>query len=184
MKNIFIGVCAVLLCGIGCSREQATSVNVFDGPSFGFSGSGRLAQFTVYAPKPSDRIAFPHPDVSTVLWRIRSKRGYFEGDRVNSLHLQYGKVPDGYIQVVPEEREKAPPLSQGKIYSFFAETTDAPTADGYFYIDRSGAKMTTVPDLCIKLLDGHEVRVKCATGELYQEPKDLESVVGTSPHGR
>ncbi len=161
-----------------CNWERPTEVSVGPGPSFALSGSGRLAIFTVYAPRPGERIAYPHPDVASVAWKVKASKGYFQGTHVSGLRLEYGRVPAGYTQVSPSPPQAAPPLPPGAIYSFFAETTDAPVASGYFYVASSGVLAVEVPDLCLTLRNDREVRVKCGTGEQpYEEPADLERFV-------
>ena len=129
--------------------EHPTVVSVHDGPSFTMGGSGQLAGFTVYAPKGSNRIAIADKDDSEIVWQIVATKGYFEGVHVSGLDLNYGKVPSGYTQLVPEESQPAPSLSPGKVYSFWAETTNAPIAAGFFYMDAKGPIQTYIPDLCM-----------------------------------
>lgn len=157
-----------------CNWEKPTSVRVSSGPSFVFSGSGRLASFTVYAPQAGHRIASPNPDVATVVWQIKASKGYFEGTHVEHMQLAYGKLPDGYNQAVPSQSQGPPPLAPGAVYSFFAETTDAPAIGGFFYMSGSRPTQMNVPDLCLKLINSREVAVKCGTNEPYREPTDLE----------
>jgi hypothetical protein len=112
--------------------------------------------------------------VATTIWQIKASGGYFEGARVGGMQLPYGKVPDGYRQTVPEQSQQpiAPP--PGAIYSFFAETTDAPGIGGFFYLGGKGLTQIIVPDLCLKLINGREVSVKCGTNDPYEEPTNLE----------
>jgi hypothetical protein len=176
--KVFLAGMSLLLALSGC-RETPTSVKVGDGPSFALKGSGRLAIFTIYAPQSGQRIAFPHPALASAVWQIRASEGYFKGTRVDGLQLTYGNVPSGYQQLVPGQSQVAPSLSPGAVYSFFAETTDAPIASGYFYIDKSGPVQTEIPDLCAILVEGRKVRANCKLGstEPYQEPADLEKYV-------
>ena len=174
---VLMGSCLYL------ARERPTVVSVNAGPSFRLSGSGQLALFKVYAPKSGSRIAFPHQDDSSVVWQIQATKGYFEGAQVDGLQLTYGKVPDGYTQVVPStpvrgELQPPPPLNPGAVYSFWAETTNAPIADGFFYMDKTEPIQTYVPGLCLTLENGREVRVKCGFGDdrTYREPSNLEEM--------
>jgi hypothetical protein len=162
----------------GC-REIPTSVKVGTGPSFSLGGSGRLATFTVYAPQSGQKIAFPDRDAASVVWQITTSKGYFKGSHVEGLQLTYGKVPDGYEQLVPSQSQAAPPLAPDIAYSFLADTTDAPIASGYFYMGKSGPIQTAIPDLCLMFVQGRKARVKCKlnTAEPYQEPADLERYV-------
>ncbi len=177
-RTVFLAGVSLLLVLSGC-REIPTSVKVRSGPSFALRGSGQLAIFTVYAPQSGQRIAFPHPALASAVWQIRASEGYFKGTHVDGLQLTYGKVPSGYQQLVPVQSQVAPQLSPGAVYSFFAETTDAPIASGYFYMDKSGPIQTEIPDLCAMLVEGRKIRSNCKLGstEPYQEPADLEKYV-------
>ena len=168
-----------LLSALSGCRETPTSVKVGSGPSFALKGSGRLAIFTIYAPQSGQRIAFPHPALASAVWQIKASQGYFKGARADGLQLTYGKVPNGYQQLVPDQSQVAPLLPPGAVYSFFAETTDAPIASGYFYMDKSGPVQTEIPDPCAMLVQGHKVRANCKldSTEPYQEPADLEKYV-------
>ncbi len=159
--------------------ERPTVVSVHDGPSFAMSGSGQLAGFTVYAPKGTNRIAISDKEDSAIIWQIVATKGYFEGVHVSGLGLTYGRVPDGYTQLVPEESLSAPPLSTGLVYSFRAETTNAPIAAGFFYMDAKGPIQTYIPDLCTTRKNGRNVRVRCTFqgDRTYREPANLEEVV-------
>jgi hypothetical protein len=159
--------------------EHPTVVTLSAGPSFTMTGNGQLASFTVYAPHPGNRIAFPQKNDSTAVWEIVATKGYFKGSTVGGLVIQYGRVPPGYSQLVPSESQVAPKLPTGIVYSFSAETTNAPGAGGYFYMDEKGPTLTFVPDLCLTMKDGREVRVKCGfVGDrTYREPMNLAEEV-------
>jgi hypothetical protein len=177
MRAVLACFAAVCLLFFSCTRERATSVAVENGPSFTLEGSGRLASFTVYGPQNGQSIAFPHSDVSVTVWRIEASSGFFEGIPVKGFHIVYGRVPEGYRQVIPAPTQGAPGLNPGIVYSFFAESTNAPVADGYFYLNGSEPIQTTIPDLCIMLSNGHEIRVNCVTKRPYEEPANLLEVV-------
>jgi hypothetical protein len=172
---IFLIACSMRF--LSCSGERPTTVAVGPGLSFSFSGSGRLASFTVYGPRSGQRIALPDLDVASVIWQIKTSKGYFNGARVQDFQLKYGKIPDGYTAVAPSQSQPPPPLAPGAVYSFLAETTDAPIAEGYFFMDGPEPIQTTIPDACLMLANGHEVRVNCTTKQPYQEPTDLEEMV-------
>jgi len=166
-----------LACLVSCSRERPTSVAVGPGPSFSFTGSGRLASFTIYAPQTGQRIALPDSDVASAVWQMRTSKGYFNGSQVDGFHLVYGKAPSGYTVTVPSQSQPGSSLAPGLVYSFLAETTDAPITEGYFFIDGAEPIQTTIPDACLMLVNGHEARVNCTTKQPYQEPSNLEEVV-------
>lgn len=168
---------ASLACTNACNREKPTTIRVSAGPSFILSGSGRLALFTVYAPRAGRRFAPPNPDVAAIMWQLKASKGYFEGSRVEGMQLTYSTVPAGYMQTVPTQPLQPQLPRPGAVYSFFAETTDAPAIGGYFYVGSTGVTEIAVPDLCLKLVNGREVSVKCGTNEPYEEPSDLEKFV-------
>jgi hypothetical protein len=172
---LFCAVCVASL--LSCDLERPTSVAVAPGPSFVFSGSGRLAVFTVYGPRAGERVSYPHQDVSTIIWQIRPSAGYFDGVYVDSFRLTYGAVPQGYTQTVPSQSQVTPRLLPGLVYSFFAETAGAAVKDGFFYMSGTQPVQTVIPDLCLDLVNGHEIRVSCSDKQPYKEPTDLEGVV-------
>jgi hypothetical protein len=162
---------------VSCNVEIPTSVSVHAGPSFEFAGSGRLAKFTVYAPRMGRRIASANAEVSVIIWQIVPSQGYFEGDRVEGMRVVYGTVPRGYVQTIPKASENAkdPPL--GVICAFFAETANAPGVGGAIFMSPTGPVSVDVQGPCLRLINGHEVEVNCKTNEQYQEPNDMEKFV-------
>ena len=170
----------------GCEWEKPTTVRVVSGPSFAFSGSGRLASLTISAPLSGERIAFPCgkllfpcSGLASIVWQIGASSGYLKGARVDGLQVTVGKLPEGYTQTVPSQSSEVPTFPPGAIYAYSAETTNAAGQSGYFYVDKSGTVVAVeVPDLCATLKEGREVRVNCTTKEPFQEPTNLESFVG------
>jgi hypothetical protein len=154
----------------GC--EVPTSVKVGAGPSFSFHGSGRLASFSVYSPQPGHKIATPF-DAKSLTWSIEPLSGEFSGAWVERLRIEYGSPPSGYKQTKPNVGA-ALTLPSGQIYYFFAGTTGAPPAEGFFYMDRGTPVEVRVPDLCQSSFSGDVKALKCGTKEAYTEPNDLE----------
>ena len=171
----FTTLCPILFLALLACREIPTSVRVESGPTFSFRGSGRLASFRIYGPQPGHKIATPF-DNKSVIWRIQPAEGYFKGASVSHLKLAYGSVPERYAQTVPSSRN-APFLPSGLVYYYFAETTDAPPAEGFFYMQGNTPVETKVPGLCQSGFVGDVIALKCGTNEPYQEPKDLEEMV-------
>jgi hypothetical protein len=165
------GLCLMTL--LGC--EVRTSVRLEGGPSFSFGGSGRLASFRVYGPQPGHKIATPF-DAKSLVWRVQPTEGYLKGAQVEQLAIRYGSVPNGYVQTIPSSAT-APGLVAGQVYYFFAETTDAPPAEGFFYMDRTTPILISVPGLCESAFVGDVKPLKCGTTEPFVEPKDLEQFV-------
>jgi len=168
-------VATCLLCCSACEYEVPVSISVGAGPSFAITtGSDRLVTFSVYAPLHGERIAAPHPDVAVVVWEIKAIN---EDSSVEGSRLVYGKIPEGYKQVVPSQSQTPPPLPVGAAYSFYVLPAEAQPLGGYFYMDKTGPIQIRSPDICLTLIKGREARVKCGTNEPYQEPKDLEEMV-------
>ena len=160
-----------LLVLLGC--EVKTSANLGSGPSFSLDGSGHLTSFTVYVPRAGRKIATPN-DAKSEVWSIRPVSS--RGEMVARMNLLYGRVPSGYVQTVPSTGA-APALPSGLVYYFFAETTGAPGAEGFFYMDKTTPIVINVPGLCESAFVGDVKPVKCGTSEAFVEPKDLEKFV-------
>ena len=156
-------------------REIPTSVKVGNGPSFSFHGSGRLASFRIYGPQPGYKIATPF-DAKSVVWRVQPTEGYFKGARVEGLKIEYGSIPVGYTQAIPNSGT-ASALPPGQVYYFFAETTNAPPAEGFFYLDGTTPIGIKVPGLCQSGFVGDVRPLKCGTKEPFAEPSNLEQFV-------
>jgi hypothetical protein len=161
-----------LLTFAGC--EIATSAKLGSGPKFSLDGTGHLASFTIYAPQPGRKIATPN-DTTSEVWSVRVS-GSSRGELVARMDLLYGRVPSGFVQTVPKNGA-ATALVPGLVYYFFAETTGAPGAEGFFYMDKSMPILIQVPGLCESAFVGDVKPVKCGTSESYVEPRDLEEFV-------
>lgn len=159
-------------------REIPTSVRVGSGPSFSLNGSGRLASFRVYGPQPDHKIATPF-DEKSLVWRVQPSEGYLKGVQVKQLEIRYGSVPSGYTQTVPTSGS-ASALPAGQVYYFFAETTNAPPAEGFFYLDGTTPIEIKVPGLCQSGFIGDVKPLKCGTQEPYSEPQNLDQFVRES----
>ncbi len=164
-----------LLLMLSNCREVPTSVKVESGPTFSLDGSGRLTSFRIYGQQPSHKIATPF-DANSLVWRVQPTEGYLKGAEIKQLAIRYGTVPSGYTQATPNSGT-APGLVTDQIYYFFAETTDAPPAEGFFYLDGVTPIETSVPGLCQSGFVGDVKPLKCGTNELYTEPSNLEQFV-------
>lgn len=164
-------MCALLL--IGC--EVNTSVTLKAGPSFSLSGTGRLVSFSVDGPRPGRKIATPF-DSQGLMWSIEPSDP--ESSALVSMmdDITYGRAPKGYQQKFPIHGP-ALPLDNGKVYYFFAETTGASGADGFFYMAPNGPIRIKVPGLCESSLVGDVEPVRCGTNQPYVEPPYLEKFV-------
>ncbi len=157
---------------LGC--EVTTSASLGSGPSFSLDGSGHLVSFTINAPQSGRKIAVPN-DAKSEAWSFRTSNNS-RGEPVVNMKLLYGRVPSGYVQTTPRGGTAAA-LSPGLVYYFFAETTGATGAEGFFYMDGSTPISINVPGLCPSAFVGDVKALKCGTHEPYIEPKDLEKFV-------
>jgi len=155
--------------------EVKTSARLELGPTFLLSGSGKLASLRIYGPKPGRVIATPF-DSKSLVWSVQASAGYFEGRPVQGLTITSGRVPAEYIQTVPEGGTTAR-LKSHLVYYFFAETTNAPPAEGFFYLVDDLPTLIAVPDLCQSSYSGDVQPLKCGTKEPYVEPVNLDQFV-------
>lgn len=140
---------------------------------FLLDGGGRLVSFSVWGPRHGRKIATPL-DSTALMWYIEPSTA--PGTWVLNMDIEYGRVPMGYLQKFPS-RSPALPLATGRVYAFNAETTGASGVDGFFYMDPNGPILTHVPGLCESSYVGDVEPVRCATGEPYVEPTNLEKFV-------
>lgn len=110
------------------------------------------------------------------MWYVQPSGGYFGGTHVHRLVVEFGKIPTGYTQAVPRGAA-APKLPSHLVYYFFAETTDAPPVEGFFYLDGDVPTEITVPGLCQSAFVGDVRPLKCGTTDPYVEPMNLEQFV-------
>jgi hypothetical protein len=174
-RGVLAAVQCILLVLSLTACEVSTSARIHAGPTFSLSGSGRLASFRIYGPSLGRKIATPF-DEKSLVWRVQPTEGYFKGELVEGLDVEYGETPKAYVQIVPVTGT-ASPLQKGQVYWFFAETTGAPGASAFFYFDGSNAIDIDVPGLCQSAFVGDVKPLKCGTQEPYSEPQDLESFV-------
>ena len=83
-------------------------------------------------PGPGRKIA-TQGDTRSLTWYVQTSEGYFKGSSVQGLSLEYGKTPPRYVQIVPTTTS-VPKLALHMVYYFHAETTNAPPAEGFFYV--------------------------------------------------
>jgi hypothetical protein len=165
-----LALTALVSCG-----ELPAFADLKRGPTFLLDRSGRLASFRLYGPRPGHKIATPF-DAESLMWCVQPSAGYFRGTRVQRLIIEFGKVPAGYTQTVPKE-STVPKLPSHMAYYFFAETTDAPPAQRFFYLDGDVPTEIGVPGLCQSGFVGDVRPLKCGTTEPYVEPTNLEQFV-------
>ena len=119
-----------------CHREEPTHVTVEGDttPIFDLSGSGELGTFAIYAvpssPETMDKPIFDE----TPVWSIVAQPDWLHGRPIETIgKLTYGVAPPGYSHT-----HQPKPIIEGQTYFFDCETTDAPTARGFFRGWRTG----------------------------------------------
>jgi hypothetical protein len=123
-------LCAVVT-GITLACERATQLTIEGGnpPAFVMSGSGGLGTIRVRGPE-KQRDA--PGEEAFLYWVIENKQG--EMKNVGKIGpVIYGKVPDGYQQIYPENGS-APPLIEGERYNILIGAANADGINKYFVI--------------------------------------------------
>jgi len=147
----------------GCRSERPTDVKLENGitPVFVLSGSGYLANLTISALPPEEKLLAPSS--VTPVWKIEAERDYMGGRRLEEIRsLTYGKLPAGYRQVYPESDRSPQPISPGTIYEFYFETTGAPHARGLFEVQGGKAVKLDRPPPCFEQHQGVWQKMPCA----------------------
>jgi hypothetical protein len=118
------GIILLMLLGmVGCDWERNTHVRI-EGvpPRFTMTGSGTLGQFTVFGLG------------GTIIWEIQPEN-WHTFLPVESLRvIEFGVVPNGCKQIIPEAGSQAPSLVPGEPYTFQIVTGDAPGVGGTFEV--------------------------------------------------
>jgi hypothetical protein len=124
----------VLLTMSSCERDTAVKLEGGNPPVFVLSGSGTLRFAVIHGSK---RMRSNEGDRDFAVWEIHEPdpehaRVETRVERMGSV--TYGKVPDGYKQIYPENDGEPPVLVEGAKYEYWFETADANGARGYFRI--------------------------------------------------
>jgi hypothetical protein len=158
---------------IGCDLERPTQLRLEGGssPVFLLSGSGDVADFSVYIVSPSDfsfgrtveslslKSFFSQPAV----WQIESQGGMFHARAVENIgRLTYGVVPQGYKQSTPSDGSAPPPILQGKQYFFDCATVNAPGTRGSFQLIDGKVVLSQINLPCTQARNGKQITVPCA----------------------
>jgi hypothetical protein len=163
ISGLRVGVLSVAILGAsfhsGCSGEKPTHVAVSGGttPTFALSGDGNLGTFSIYLVPPSpEKMTAPIFD-QTPVWKIVAKPDFLHGRPIEAIgELTYGVVPDGYNQISQPQ-----PIIPDRTYFFNCETTDAPTAAGFFRVE-DGKTVPAQGSLpCLEMRNGKWVTTPC-----------------------
>lgn len=118
-RSIAIALIFFLLLLIsGCEISTTVSVNSKNPPSFNIHGSGGIYFLRVVDITTCKKSL----DECPKLWEVKPvKSGYIKDLPV----ITYGKVPEGFQQIFPENNTPLPVLIEGKIYSVWTPTYGA-----------------------------------------------------------
>src|SRR5437762_4586454 len=93
-------------------------------------------------------------EANIATWLVLEKRG---------AEIRWWRMREdglGYTQAIPNSGT-ASALPPGQVYYFFAETTNAPPAEGFFYLDGTTPIQIKVPGLCQSGFVGDVKALKC-----------------------
>jgi len=118
-----------------CERDLRIEIDEANPPTFKLTGSGQLVFLHIMEVPLGGRPSFGDKK----LWEIRPNTS----ERIWKLpKITYGKVPEGFTQVIPENGEP-PPLVEGKMYEVGGPASGANGGTMWFTI-RDG-KSVRVP---------------------------------------
>ncbi|SRR5258705_1820971 len=132
IKRLALVICLVT-CLVGCERSLKVGLDGKNPPTFRFDGSGDLQRVAICEITPDGKL----PPYGSGFW-VLIPRGDVNASK--SSTVTYGLIPEGFYQTVPSSGSP-PPLQEGKIYAFGAETRGAHGGDVWFTI-RNGQSVT------------------------------------------
>jgi hypothetical protein len=136
IKSLALVICVVVSLA-GCERPLKVTLDGKNPPTIRFNGSGELSWVYIYQVTPEGKIPLKGKD--SELWVIVPKPTISASA---SPPITYGVVPTGFVQQVPSSGNP-PPLEEGKVYGFGADTRGQPGSAVWFTI-RDG-KSVQVP---------------------------------------
>jgi len=124
-----VALLVILIGSSSCEIDTKLRVSGSNPPVFKLSGNGRLTSIRVRGNERQRDVA---GEAQYLHWVIESKANSARSVwKIGAV--TYGKVPEGYTQIYPEEGE-APTIREGQHYYVRVVTSDANGADGYFMI--------------------------------------------------
>ena len=127
------------MASLSCEVDTKLRVEGGNPPDIAMSGNGTLSRLVIRGYKTLRRIDGPD---SSAVWYIEIV-DYEQGKLVSRLSpIAYGKTPNGYIQVYPEQGE-AVLLEENVAYFIQVETWNANGASGFFIIRDGKTKFAT-----------------------------------------
>lgn len=128
---------SLMLIFVGCERPTKVQLKSADGLEFKITGHGSVGQLTIFGSRYREEATSPS-DQRFVIWMIEPVNGYLAGPPINRLHtVTYGKVPNGYRQIIPANDTAPEPLLQERPYLLRVSTVGA-TGFGSWFVMKSG----------------------------------------------
>jgi hypothetical protein len=114
-----------------CERDTRLIIEGGNPPGFVMSGSGALGVFRIRGPKKQREAV---GEDASIYWEIQPRDEDSDRNVGRLSPITYGKIPDGYMQVYPEQGKAAPPLVEGERYNIRIATNNANGVDKFFEI--------------------------------------------------
>lgn len=119
------------LFGTACERDTKLVIEAGNPPRFVLSGSGTLGALRIRGPKKQREVV---GEEASIYWEIEPKDEDSDRNVGRLSPITYGVVPEGYIQVYPEQGQTAPPIVEGEKYNIRIATNNANGVDKFFTI--------------------------------------------------
>lgn len=129
--HVSIFLLLVALFSTACERDTKLVIEAGNPPKFVMTGSGTLGALRIRGPK-KQREAMGED--ASIYWEIEPRDEDSDRNVARLGPITYGKVPDGYVQVFPEQGQTAPPLVEGERYNIRIATNNAKGVDKFFVI--------------------------------------------------
>lgn len=145
---------ALLLLSISCGTEGGLFVSGTTTPVFeirrGSSSHARAfpALMVVQVHPDNERLPPPQEDASKnrILWKIAADPKSDDRSIVETIEkIEYGKVPTGFVQEVPQPGTAAPPLQDNTVYEVIGPTSLMRNATARFKIVDSKVRDLPMP---------------------------------------
>jgi hypothetical protein len=126
---------------LACTRDTEIAVGGGRSPVFTVNGTAKLTSFKIWGPKAGE----PEGKATELIWQIEPAGGQGGRSLDGLRQVQYGVVPEGFVQRVPATNGPPPP-SEGIIYQAEIGTANAPMLNLRFAV-RNGQTVNWVPPL-------------------------------------
>jgi hypothetical protein len=134
--RVIIVLLLAALFSSACERDTRLIIEEGNPPGFVMSGSGTLGFLRIRGPKKQREAV---GEDASIYWEIEPKDEDSDRNVGRLSPITYGKVPDGYTQVYPEQGQAAPPLVEGERYNIRIATNNANGVNKSFEIRQGKA---------------------------------------------